>query len=387
MPLATQTWTQSAAASVSGSGNTVAEVLSAVKALVDADANWSVSGDGTAATPAYLELSSAAMGAAGQVYKLLLVDGSTTDAAWTMGGAGNWASGGDFDYTSGTNAQSAEDLYVGYCAPPSNGTSSTATLTPGDIFNATGPYGGTPASSLSRFSSYVKMANNFAQVGHNIANVWILTCAEMIAVAVEDVNNRIKIVVAGALIAPLSDAAGETISSGVGRIFGMTVAHSFSGMEADPDVPHRIFWGNGTSNTQSTGGGWTGEPNSNAGAESAQSVLLAHYAEDNSVRPAYNLLSGISDRDLANTTANSGGINRGTLTDTAGNIAALPIPIVDGTTLTRTSGQLLGMMRQLKCLNVSLARATVQDGAGATVGYALTGSRIALCEGFIFSNS
>ncbi len=389
MPLSTQTWTQSAVQTVAGSGDTVAEVLAAVKTLVDADSNWSVTGDGTAATPPYLEVSSAAMGAAGQVFKLLLVNGATTDAAWTMGGTGNWASGGDFDYVSGTNCQSAEDLYVGYCAPPSNGTGTTAALTPGNIFNATGPYGGTAASSLTRFSSFVKMANNFGNTGgnYNIANVWILTCAEMIAVVTEDTVNRLKVVIAGALVAPLSDAAGETISSSVGRIFGMTVAHSFGGLEADPDAPHLILWGNGSSTSQATGGGWTPEPNNNNATKGAQSVLLCHYPEDNSVRPAYNLLSGISDRDYTNLVNSTGGIRQGALQDTAGNIAALPIPIVDGTTSTRTSGQLLGMMRQIKALNPSLCRAIVQDGAGNTVGVSLTGSRVDVAEGFIFSNS
>ena len=390
MPLATQTWAQSAVQAVAGSGDTVAEVLSAVKTLVTADANWNVGTDGTAATPAYLEIvSAAAMGAAGQIFKLLLVDGSTIDADWTMGDAGNWAAGGDFNYGSGTGAKAAEDLYVGYCAPPSNGTSATATLTTGDIFNATGPYGGTAASSLTRFSSYVKMANNFADTGnnYNLANVWLLSCPEMLIIVLEDALGRIKYVHAGALIAPLSDAAGETISSGVGRIYGMTVPHSFAGMEPDPTDPDEIFWGNSSSNTQNQGGGWTPEPGTNTNVISAMSVMLCHYPEDNSVRPAYNLLSAIPVKITGTTNSRVGGIGNGALMDTAGNLAAIPIPIVDGTTITRTSTQLVGIMRQVKVLNNSLSRGTVQDATPTTVGYALTGSRTAVTQGFLISNS
>jgi hypothetical protein len=390
MPLATQTWAQSAVQSVAGSGDSVAEVLSAIHTLVTADANWNVGTDGTAATPAYLEVVSAvAMGAAGQIFKLLLVDGSTVNAAWTMGDAGNWASGGDFNYGGGTGAKDPEDLYVGYCAPPSNGTSTTATLTTGDIFNATGPYGGTAASSLTRFSSYVKMANNFADTGnnYNIANVWLLSCPEMLIIVLEDALGRIKYVHAGALIAPLSDAAGETISSSVGRIYGMTVPHSFAGMEPDPTDPDEIFWGNATATSQNQGGGWTPEPANQTGVTSAQSVLLCHYPEDNSVRPAFNLLSAIPTRAAGSTGSQQGGIGNGALMDTAGNLAAIPIPIVDGTTLVRVSTQLVGIMRQVKALNNSLCRGTVQDAIPTIVGFALTGSRTAVTQGFLISNS
>ena len=390
MPLATQTWTQSAVQSVAGSGDTVAEVLTALKTLVDADSNWNVGSNGTAASPAYLELVSAAnLGAAGQVFKLLLVDGSTTDAAWTMGGTGNWAAGGDWDYVGGAGAQAAEDIYVGYCAPPSNGTSSTASLNTGNIFNATGPYGGTAASALSRFSSYVKIANNVADTGnnYNIANVWIVTCPEMIIIVLEDALGRIKVIMSGACIAPLSDAAGETVSSSVGRIFGMAVSHAFAGLEPVPGDPSQILWGNDTSTTQVNGGGFAPEPGVNANQKAAQSVFLAHYPEDNSVRPTYGFLPGLPINTGGTDTANLSGCKDGALLDTAGNIAAVPYPLVDGTVTGRTAQQLVGIFRQIKLINNSLSRGTVQDGNGATVGYVLSGSRTAIAQGFILSNS
>jgi hypothetical protein len=390
MPLATQTWTQSAVQPVAGGGDTVAEVLDAIEALVTADANWNVGTDGTASTPAYLEVVSAVpMGAAGQIFKLLLVNGNTIDDDWTMGASDNWADGGDFNYGGGVGAKAAQDLYVGYCAPPSDGTSTTAALNTGNIFNATGPYGGTAASSLTRFSSYVKMANDFSDTGnnYNIANVWLLSCPEMLIIVLEDTLGRIKYVHTGALIAPLSDAAGETISSSVGRIYGMTVPHSFAGLEPDPIDPDEIVWGNATATTQSIGGGWTPEPATNANIISAISILLCHYPEDNSVRPAYNLLSNLSVKISGTTNSQVGGIGNGALMDTAGNLAAIPIPIVDGTTITRTSTQLVGILRQVKAFNNSLCRGTVQDSVPATIGYALTGSRTAVTQGFLISNS
>ena len=390
MPLATQTWAQSAVTAVPGSGDTVAEVLGVVKSLIDSDSSWNVGSDGTAATPPYLEIVSAApMGAAGQIFKLLLVNGNTIDADWTVGDTGNWAAGGDFDYGSGTGAKAAQDMYVGFTAPPSDGTSTTASLNTGNIFNATGPYGGTAASTLTRFSSFVKTVNNVADTGnnYNIANVWTVSCAEMLALAFEDTLGRIKVIMCGAMIAPLSDAAGETVSSGVGRIFAMTTTHSFAGLEPDPVAPDSILWGNTSSTTQANGGGWTPEPNSNAGIKSAQSIMLAYYPEDNSLRPAYNLLSGIPSRQTGNVTANITGLQNGALMDTAGNLAALPIPVVDGTLDDRLSVQLLGIMRQIKVINNSLSRGTVQNGAGATVGLALTGSRTSVAQGFLLSNS
>ena len=222
---------------------------------------------------------------------------------------------------------------------------------------------------------------------YNIANVWLLSCPEMLIIVLEDALGRIKYVHAGALIAPLSDAAGETISSSVGRIYGMTVPHSFAGMEPDPTDPDEIFWGNATATSQNQGGGWTPEPANQTGVTSAQSVLLCHYPEDNSVRPAFNLLSAIPTRAAGSTGSQQGGIGNGALMDTAGNLAAIPIPIVDGTTLVRVSTQLVGIMRQVKALNNSLCRGTVQDAIPTIVGFALTGSRTAVTQGFLISNS
>jgi hypothetical protein len=390
MPLQTQTWAQSGVQSVAGSGDTVAEVLVALKTLIDADSNWNVGSNGTAASPAYLEIVSAAgMGDSDQIFKLLLVDGSTTNAAWTLGGTGNWAAASDYDYAGGNGAQAAEDLYVGYCAPPSDGTSATAALNTGNIFNATGPYGGTADSSLSRFSSYVKAANNFGDTAndYNCANVWILTSAEMICIVLEDAAGRIKFILAGAYLAPLSDAAGETVSDSIGRIFGMAVPQSFAGIDPTPASPTSIFWGNITSTTQANGGGFAAEANSNANTKAAQSIALCHYPEDNTVRPTFGFVTGIASSTAGSTVAGATGCPDGALLDTAGNLAALPFPMIDGTVTGRTAQQLVGIMRQVKITNNSLCRSTVQDGAGATVGYIVSGSRTAVSQGFLFSNS
>ena len=135
MPLSTQTWAQSALATPAGSGDTVEEVLAAIKTLVDADSNWSTTSDGTGSSPAYLEISSAnGLGANVQKFKLLFAEGSDVNAAWSLGGTGNWAAAGNLDYTTGeagSITNGTDDLYVGYIAPPSDGTSATTNINTG----------------------------------------------------------------------------------------------------------------------------------------------------------------------------------------------------------------------------------------------------------------
>jgi len=69
----------------------------------------------------------------------------------------------------------------------------------------------------------------------------------------------------------------------------------------------------------------------------------------------------------------------------------MPIPIVDGTTKksggTRTSRQLIGVMRQVKLANPSVSRSIVQDAAGTVIGFTFTGSRIEAAQGFLYTNS
>ena len=399
MPLTTQTWTQSVLGTPAGSGDTVPEVLSAIKTLIDADTHWSSSADGTAAIPGYLEITSANnFGAANQKFKMLIVSGSAIDAAWALGGSGNWAAAGNLDFTpgvAGTKTEVGHDLYVGYTAPPSDGTSTTAVLNTANIFNSTGPYGGTAASDLTRFSSYVKFVDNVADTTNdrNISKVWLLSCQEMLTIALEDVVGRIKFVHAGAIIAPLSDLAGETISSGVGRIYGMCTAKADSGMEYSPSAPADRFWCNIGGNADNDGNdacGFTPTINTATLSKAVNSCMITHYPESNALDAAFNFWSGLvivsngSDASL-------GGSQPGSLMDMAGNIAAMPIPIVDGTTKksggTRISRQLVGVMRQVKLANPSVSRSIVQDGVGTVIGFTFTGSRIEAAQGFLYTNS
>jgi len=403
MPLSTQTWAQSALATPAGSGDTVEEVLAAIKTLVDADSNWSTTSDGTGSSPAYLEISSAnGLGANVQKFKLLFAEGSDVNAAWSLGGTGNWAAAGNLDYTTGeagSITNGTDDLYVGYIAPPSDGTSATTNINTGNIFNATGPYGGTASSDLSRFSSYIKIAHDVSDTtnNHNISRVWLLTCQEMITVGLEDNFGRIKYVHAGAIIAPLSDAAGETISNNVGRIYGMCCAKVDSGMEASPTDPKRKWWSNQPTlldpdDTGDDGAGFTPYIISASDAyKASQSIMVVHYPDSGGLDVAFNYWSGLVDIVIGNNTANDGGNNPGSLMDIAGNIAAMPIPIVNGTTKvasgTRISKQLLGVMRQVKMANPSLSRSIVQDAAGNVIGYTFTGSRTTAAQGFLYTNS
>ena len=400
MPLLTQTWTQSPLGSPAGSGDTVEEVLASVKLLVDADSHWSSSLDGTAASPAYLEVTSIAnLGAANQKFKLLMVEGSGVNAAWALGGSGNWAAAGNLNFThnqSTPGTDGSDDLYVGYVAPPSDGTSATAVINASNIFNATGPYGGTASSDLTRFSSYVKFAHDVSDTSnnHNISKVWLESCAEMLTVALEDTSGRIKFVHAGAIIAPLSDAAGETISNGAGRIFGMCTAKADAGIESDPDDPDDTFWNNldgAFADAGTTAGGFTPFISSTASKSAVNSVMIIHYPESNALDAAFNFWSGLVDATAGNSGTKDGGCQPGALMDMAGNIAAMPIPIVDGSTKvsggTRTSRQLIGIMRQVKLANPSLSRSIVQDAAGTVIGFTFTGSRIEAAQGFLYTNS
>ena len=403
MPLSTQTWAQSALATPAGSGDTVEEVLAAIKTLVDADSNWSATSDGTGSSPAYLEISSAnGLGTSVQKFKLLFAEGSDVNAAWSLGGSGNWAAAGNLDYTAGaagTITNGTDDLYVGYIAPPSDGTSATTNINTGNIFNATGPYGGTASSDLSRFSSYIKIAHDVSDTtnNHNISRVWLLTCQEMITVGLEDNLGRIKYVHAGAIIAPLSDAAGETISNSVGRIYGMCCAKVDSGMEATPTEPDRKWWSNlaavlDPDDNGADGAGFTPYiPQSGDALKASQSIMVVHYPDSGGLDIAFNYWSGLVDNVVGNSVDNDGGNNPGSLMDIAGNIAAMPIPIVNGTTKvsngTRISKQLLGIMRQVKMANPSLSRSIVQDAAGNVIGYTFTGSRTTAAQGFLYTNS
>lgn len=399
MPLATQTWTQSALGSPAGSGDTVEEVLAAIKILVDADSNWTASSDGTGSSPAYLEITSANnFGANNQKFKLLLVEGSDVNAAWALGGSGNWAANGSLDFTAGASTprtNGSDDIYVGYVAPPSDGTSATAVINTGNIFNATGPYAGTASSDLSRFSSYVKCVQDVSDSGNNfnISRVWLISCAEMITIAFEDTASRIKFVHAGAIIAPLSDTAGETISSSVGRIYGMCTAKADAGIEPDPDDADHLFWGGGSNAAAASplGGGFTPVITTTANQSAINSIMIVHYPSSNALDAAFNFWSCVQDLGAGNTTAKDGGVNPGALMDVAGNIAAWPIPIVNGTTKvnngTRSSKQLIGVMRQVKMANPTLCRSIVQDAAGTVIGYAFTGARAYATQGFLYTNS
>jgi hypothetical protein len=399
MPLSTQTWSQSALGSPAGSGDTVEEVLAAVKLLIDNDSNWTATSDGTNNSPAYLEISSANnLGAANQKFRILLAEGDV-NAAWTVGGSGNWAEAGDLDYTVGSSAfgtDGDEDIYVGYVAPPSNGTSSTAQINTSNVFNSTGPYGGTAASDLERFSSYVKVVDDVSDTGNNrnISKVWLLSCTEMLTIAFEDTNGRIKFVHAGAIIAPLSDSAGETISNNVGRIYGMCTAHVEAGIEALPAAPVNTFWSNmqiAKANSPSTAGGFTPVVAATDNKRACNSVMIIHYPESNALDAAFNFWSGVDDLDGGTTSANATGVRAGSLLDMSGNVAAMPIPIVDGSIKSagsaRTSRQLVGIMRQVKLANPSICRSIVQDATGNIIGFTFTGSRSEAAQGFLHTNS
>jgi len=220
------------------------------------------------------------------------------------------------------------------------------------------------------------------------------SCAEMLTVALEDTAGRIKFVHAGAIIAPLSDLAGETVSSGVGRIFGMCTAKADTGMELDPDDPDDTLWSNlsgAFSDNASGPGGFTPTITSTANAKAINSVMIIHYPESNALDAAFNFWSGLVDAIAGNSGTKDSGSQPGSLMDMAGNIAAMPIPIVDGTTKkangTRVSRQLIGVMRQVKIANPSMSRSIVQDGLGAIIGYTFTGSRIEAAQGFLYTNS
>jgi hypothetical protein len=401
MPLSIQTWAQSALGTPAGSGDTAEEVLAAIKLLIDADSNWTASSDGTGSSPAYLEITSANdFGATNQKFKLLLVEGYTVNAAWALGGSGNWAAAGLLDHTAqvaGTLTNGTDDLYVGYVAPPSNGTSSTAAITTGNIFNATGPYGGTAASDLSRFSSYVKFVDDVSNTtdNRNISKVWLMSCQEMLTIALEDVTGRVKFVHAGAIIAPLSDLAGETISSGVGRVYGMCTAKADAGMDPDPADPDDMLWSGISSAAADTatpvGGGFTPEIATGTNTKAINSCMIIHYPESNALDCAHNIWTNLMTLGGNSASLQSSGIQPGCLMDTAGNIAAMPIPIVDGTTKAANSPlrsrQLIGVMRQVKLANPSVCRSTVQDAAGTVIGFTFTGSRIEAAQGFLYTNS
>lgn len=402
MPLSQQTWSQSAATSPAGSGDTVEEVLGAVKTLIDADSNWTASTDGTNQSPAYLEITSAnGFGSNVQKFKLLLVEAFTLDPAWCVGGTGNWAANGLIDYTTNQSTpitDGSDDIYVGYVAPPSDGTSTTAQITTGNIFNATGAYGGTAASDLERFSSFVKCAHDVSDTSnnHNISKVWTVSCQEMLTIAFEDTAGRIKFVHAGAIIAPISDLAGETISNNVGRVYGMCVAKADSGIDPEPTEPKDTFWSNHTtaaSDAGTNGGGFTPSLGSlsTSSQKAVQSVMIVHYPESNALDVAFNFWSGLSDNLTGNSVVRDGGCQPGCFMDNTGNIIGMPIPVIDGTTKaasgTRISRQLIGMMRQVKMANPSVSRSIVQDSEGNVIGYTFTGSRTEGAQGFLYTNS
>jgi hypothetical protein len=401
MPLPTQTWAQSALGSPTGGGDTVEEVLAAVKILIDADSNWTASSDGTASSPAYLEITSAnGFGSNVQKFKLLLVEGSDVNAAWTVGGTGNWAAAGGLDHTAGVSGKGtdgSDDIYVGYVAPPADGSSATANINTSNIFNSTGPYGGTAASDLERFSSYVKVVDDVSDTSNDrdISKVWLLSCQEMLTIAFEDAAGRIKFVHAGAIIAPLSDSTGETISSSVGRVYGMCTAKTDAGIDKTPSDPVHTFWGNHsgncTTNDPGTGGFTPAINSSTANTQGGNSVMIIHYPSDNALDVAHNLWSGVSDGFAGNSSSNDSGVNPGCLMDIGGNIAAMPVPIVNGTTKSasgnRINRQLVGVMRQVKMANPSISRSIVQDTTGTVIGYTFTGSRTESSQGFLYTNS
>lgn len=407
MPLSQQTWTQSSPATPAGSGDSVQEVLAAVKVLIDADSNWTVSEDGSAATQAYLEITSVnSFGANVQKFKLLLAQGNQTGAggantippAWTLGGTGNWAEAGELDHTvnqATPRTNGTDDIYVGYVAPPSDGTSATASIDNTKIFHTDGPYGGTASSDTNRFSSYVKCVHDVSDTGNsfNISRVWILSCQEMLTIAFEDIAGRIKFVHAGAIIAPITDTAGETISSSVGRIYGMCTAKPDAGIEKDPTSPVDLFWSNQPAPASATpgGGGFTAPITTTSTQKAGNSVMIIHYPESNALDAAFNFWSGLVDITAGNTVADDGGSQPGSFQDIAGNIISMPIPIVDGTTKvgsgTRISRQLIGVMRQVKMANPSICRAIVQNSEGNVIGYTFTGSRTEASQGFLFTNN
>jgi hypothetical protein len=77
--------------------------------------------------------------------------------------------------------------------------------------------------------------------------------------------------------------------------------------------------------------------------------------------------------------------------DNAGNVIAMPIPIVDGSTKVnngdKVSRQLVGIMRQVKMANPVTTRSIVQDTEGNVIGYTFTGSRVTAAQGFLYTNS
>jgi hypothetical protein len=144
-------------------------------------------------------------------------------------------------------------------------------------------------------------------------------------------------------------------------------------------------------NSPSTAGGFTPVVAATDNKRACNSVMIIHYPESNALDAAFNFWSGVDDLDGGTTSANATGVRAGSLLDMSGNVAAMPIPIVDGSIKSagsaRTSRQLVGIMRQVKLANPSICRSIVQDATGNIIGFTFTGSRSEAAQGFLHTNS
>ena len=359
MPLPTLTWQQRFLGSVSTTNSPVG-VITAIRdylaTSVSPSFHWSVTTDGVSNTESggsvaapFIKITSSANVGANPIK--ILIAGSDS-ASFPPTNAFYGGASGDGDYRPEGNRQNA--LVVGIA--PDGGTLNGA-------HTQSNPYG------AARWSGYVKLAEPLTSTGAN--NVWIVDSSEVFALFIEGTDGKLRGFIAGALIAPLTDSAGETIHSGVGRIYGIATINAGLGLRPywryNPSVANFLNANSGSSlnNDQKYGQGislcW--DPDGDA---------LAHFAAW-SRQPA----------QLNQSTT----MYSGELLDDVGNYASVPIPIVNRSTTTYLQTRLIGVLRQIKYGTPSRDRAVFQDGSGNDVGFAVSGKQTQDANCFVLSNS
>ena len=357
MPLPTLTWEQRFLGSITTT-NTPLGVLTAVRDYLATNVSpgfhWSVTTDGLSNTEGsavapYLEITSSANVGANPIKLLLAGSNSASFPANDCFYGGNAGFG---DYRPSGNRQNA--ISVGIA--PDGGTLSGPHTT-------ANPYG------TARWSGYVKVVEPLTTTAQD--NMWIVDSSECLAVFFEGSDSFLRGFIAGAIIAPLTDAAGQTVHNGVGRTYGVATINAGQGLQngwlQNPGVAQFLSNQSSTSNNndQKYGQGislcW--DPDGND---------LAHFAKWNDQPQAQG--------------STTGQIN-GSLTDSAGNIAAVPIPLVNRTNTTYQGDRLIGILRQIKLITPARARAVLQDAAGNDVGYAVSPSLTVTRNAFAFTQS
>lgn len=359
MPLPTLTWQQRFLGSVSGTNSPVG-VLTALRdylaTSVSPAFHWSVTTDGISNTESggavaapYLEITSSANVGANPIK--LLVAGSDS-ASFPVTDAFYGGASGIGDYRPEGNRQNA--LSIGIA--PDGGT-------------LNGPHTQSNPYGAARWSGYTKLVEPLTQT--TATNIWVVDSAEVFGLFLEGGDGWVRGVVAGALIAPLTDSAGETIHNGVGRIYGLATINAGLGMRnywrynSTPAVFISPNSGTNTNNDNKYGQGislcW--DP---------QGAALAHFA---AWYPQPSTLN------QSNTTYD------GELLDDAGNYASLPIPIVNRSTTAHQQTRLIGVLRQIKYATTSRARAIFQDDQSQDVGFAVSGKLATNGNAFAFTQS